>query len=80
MTNSSIISVSSENGYNYFRFEKLVGSSQLNGFDCSIVEYNEYLKRDALRSQKDHIAFTWLLRSLKNNALAIHSKLFLLSK
>jgi len=75
MTDSSIISISSENGYNYFRFEKLVGSGQLNGFDCSIVEYNEYLKRDALRSQKDHIAFTWLLRSLENNAIVAYMSL-----
>ena len=44
-----------------FKFEVLSLSSSCAGFDCSIPEYNDYLNNDALRSQNDHIALTWLL-------------------
>jgi hypothetical protein len=56
------ILVSLQNGSRFFYFEKLSKSSLLEGFHCSIPEYNEYLTTDAVRSRNDHIALTWLLR------------------
>ena len=44
-----------------FKLEPLVSSIDLSGFSCPVDEYNEYLYKDALRSQNDHIARTWLL-------------------
>ena len=46
----------------YFWIEQLSSDTFLESFSCSITEYNNYLFDDALRSQKDHIAMTWLLR------------------
>jgi ribosomal protein S18 acetylase RimI-like enzyme len=44
-----------------FKLEPLASSTDVSGFSCSVDEYNEYLYKDALRSQNDHIARTWLL-------------------
>jgi ribosomal protein S18 acetylase RimI-like enzyme len=47
----------------------------LKGFSCRIEEYNEYLYKDALRSQNDHIALTWLLRERVTGAIAAYMSL-----
>jgi len=49
-------------GFTLFRLVPLTPSLDLSGFSCPVDEYNEYLRKDALRSQNDHIARTWLLR------------------
>jgi hypothetical protein len=56
------ILVSLQNGLKFFHFEKLSVTSSLRDFCCSISEYDEYLACEAVRSRKDHIALTWLLR------------------
>jgi hypothetical protein len=43
-----------------FLLEQLTGKTRLNSFSCSIEEYNEYLLQEAVRSQKDQMALTWL--------------------
>jgi hypothetical protein len=49
-------------GSKKFRFKQLSPSVSLAGFACPVDEYNIYLYKDALRSQHDHVALTWLLR------------------
>jgi len=58
----SQIKVNIQNGDRFFYFEQLTPKTKLDGFSCSINEYNDYLFNDALCSQDDHVALTWLLR------------------
>jgi hypothetical protein len=58
-----------------FRLESLTSTIPLSGFTCPIEEYNEYLHYDALRSQSDHIARTWLLRERNTGAIAAYMSL-----
>jgi ribosomal protein S18 acetylase RimI-like enzyme len=54
--------ITAVNGDRYFEFELLTPDVPVSYFDCSIDEYNAYLIEEALRSQNDHIALTWLMR------------------
>ena len=54
--------VNFRNGNTLFIFGQLSANTSLGGFSCRIAEYNDYLFKDALRSQRDHVALTWLLR------------------
>ena len=47
----------------------------LESFSSQIDEYNEYLHKDALRSQSDHIALTWLLRERNTGNIAAYMSL-----
>ncbi|MCL2252078.1 MAG: GNAT family N-acetyltransferase [Treponema sp.] len=58
---SKRIIINPKNAVNYFYFQEFSPSVVCTGFDCGIIEYNDYLLNDALRSADDHIAFTWLL-------------------
>jgi hypothetical protein len=58
-----------------FRLEPLTASVSSTGFTCPVEEYNEYLREDALRSQNDHIARTWLLRERATGAIAAYMSL-----
>jgi hypothetical protein len=58
-----------------FRFEQLSPSVSLAGFACPVDEYNIYLYEDALRSQQDHIALTWLLREDLTGEIAAYMTL-----
>ena len=58
-----------------FKLEMLTASMPLEGFSCSIEEYNEYLLKDAFRSQNDHIALTWLLREQATGAIVAYLSL-----
>jgi len=40
----------------------------LKSFFCDIEEYNDYLYKDAISSQNDHIALTWILKERKKQA------------
>lgn len=55
--------------------EPLTVPVTIKDFYCKNDEYNEYLQKDALRSQNDHIALTWLLRELKTGAVAAYMSL-----
>ncbi|MDR3020125.1 MAG: hypothetical protein LBU66_04400 [Treponema sp.] len=69
------IKVSHKNGNKLFYFEQLSLETALDSFSCIIPEYNEYLYNDALRSQSDHIALTWLLRERGSNIIVAYMSL-----
>jgi len=52
-----------------FSLEQLDEKIPLNSFLCHIGEYNNYLFQEALRSQKDQIALTWLFRERSTGAI-----------
>ena len=58
-----------------FKLEQLTASISLEGFSCLIEEYNDYIYSDALRSQNDHIALTWLLREQATDAIVAYLSL-----
>ena len=58
-----------------FNLEPLTKTMSLDSFFCHVEEYNEYLYNDALRSQQDHIALTWLLRERKTDSVAAYMSL-----
>ena len=47
----------------------------LDSFNCQIGEYNDYLFSEALRSQKDQMALTWLLCERSTGAVAAYMSL-----
>ncbi|GBU28478.1 hypothetical protein R84B8_02037 [Treponema sp. R8-4-B8] len=69
------ITVNHRNGNTLFYFEQLSSVSLLDSFSCLIAEYNDYLFNDALRSQNDHIALTWLLRERTTDAITAYMSL-----
>lgn len=64
-------------GVKLFKLEPLTPSITLFGFSCRIGEYNEYLYNDAIRSQDDHIARTWLLRERGTGKIAAYMSLIM---
>jgi hypothetical protein len=72
----SRIKISLANVKSYFYLEPLRVNSNLQDFNCSIVEeYNDYLENDALRSMNDHIALTWLLTERTTGRIAAYMSL-----
>jgi len=71
----SPVIINLQNGDTLFYFEQLSSDTQLSGFSCHIAEYNHYLFEDALRSQDDHIALTWLLRERKSGEIFAYMSL-----
>jgi ribosomal protein S18 acetylase RimI-like enzyme len=71
----SRIAVNDVSGRTLFFFEQCAPAAPLGQFQCPIDEYNEYLTLDALRSQKDHVALTWLLREKTTNSIAAYMSL-----
>ena len=69
------LAVSHRNGNILFYFEQLSSNVSLDGFSCLIAEYNNYLFEDALRSQNDHIALTWLLKERTTGIIAAYMSL-----
>jgi ribosomal protein S18 acetylase RimI-like enzyme len=72
---SKRVSVSFDNGPSLFTLNRLSSTAELETFDCSIKEYNEYLIQEAHRAQSEYIAITWLLRERKNGNLASYMSL-----
>jgi len=58
-----------------FNLEPLIATMSLENFFCQIEEYNEYLRKGALRSQNDHIALTWLLRERNTGGIVAYMSL-----
>jgi hypothetical protein len=58
-----------------FKLEQLDSDALLGGFVCSVEEYNVYLYEEALRSQNDHVALTWLLRERSTGKIAAYMSL-----
>jgi hypothetical protein len=53
-----------------FSLEQLHEKTRLDSFFCPIDEYNDYLFHEAVKSQKDQMALTWLLRERSTGAIA----------
>ena len=69
------ITINLKNVDTYFYLEQLSLNTPLDGFSCPIAEYNDYLFEDALRSQNDHVALTWLLRERTAEDIAAYMSL-----
>jgi ribosomal protein S18 acetylase RimI-like enzyme len=69
------IAVNDVNGHTLFYFEQCSPVTPVDQFHCPIEEYDEYLTQDALRSQKDHVALTWLLRERTANDIVAYMSL-----
>jgi hypothetical protein len=72
---SARISITRKNFGNYLHIGQLSSGVPLTDFSCSIQEYNDYLTQDALRSQNDHIALTWLLWERSTRGLVAYMSL-----
>ena len=72
---SSRVAVNYRNGNTLFCIEQLSADTLLYGFSCRIAEYNDYLFEDALRSQNDHVALTWLLCKRTTGEIAAYMSL-----
>jgi hypothetical protein len=59
----------------YFKLEQLAPDAPVDLFFCSVAEYDEYLQKDAIRSQADHVALTWLLRERSTGMIAAYMSL-----
>jgi ribosomal protein S18 acetylase RimI-like enzyme len=58
-----------------FTLEHLRERTRLDSFFCPIAEYNEYLLNESLRSQRDHMALSWLFRERSTGAIAAYMSL-----
>jgi len=58
-----------------FSLEQLNDKIRLDSFHCQIDEYNNYLFNEALRSQDDQMALTWLLRERITGTIAAYMSL-----
>jgi len=58
-----------------FYLEQLTEKVNLESFSCPIDEYNEYLRNEAVRSQKDQMALTWLFCERSSGAIASYMSL-----
>jgi ribosomal protein S18 acetylase RimI-like enzyme len=72
---SSKIRITDENAADYFFMRRLSAGCDVNVFDCAISEYNLYLQRDALQSQKDLVALTWVLCEHKDEKVVAYMSL-----
>jgi len=59
----------------FFSLEQLSRKVRLDSFFCPIEEYNNYLFQEALRSQNDQMALTWLLLERSNKTIAAYMSL-----
>lgn len=58
-----------------FSLEQLSVRTRLDSFHCEINEYNDYLFNESIRSQKDQMALTWLMRERSTGAIAAYMSL-----
>jgi hypothetical protein len=71
------ITISHENVKKYFYIESLSENNDLKDFNCNLIEYTDYLLKDALCYMKDHIAKTWLLCDIKTGKIAAYMSLIM---
>jgi hypothetical protein len=72
---SSRTVIKNSTGGNYFELRPLTPVTSLSGFRSSVDEYTGYLHNEALKSQKDHIAVTWLLYEKSTNTMSAYMSL-----
>jgi hypothetical protein len=74
---NSRIKITFKNGGDYFYLEPVSPEKLPAFFDCGVIEYNEYLLQDVLRSMNDHIALTWLLTERSSGKIAAYMSLIM---
>ena len=74
---SQNILIDTKNAFNYFYFQEFSSAEICSDFNCGLSEYNDYILNDALRSQNDHISFTWLLVERKTDKIAAYMSLIM---
>jgi ribosomal protein S18 acetylase RimI-like enzyme len=58
-----------------FLLEQLSEKINLNSFSCFVEEYNEYLQNEAMISQNDQMALTWLFRERSSGDIVAYMSL-----
>jgi len=58
-----------------FFLEQLGEKVKLDSFHCQIEEYNNYFFKEAIKSQKDQMALTWILRERSSGSIAAYMSL-----
>jgi GNAT superfamily N-acetyltransferase len=71
------IQITPKNASSYFYFQPFTSAEVCGNFDCGKPEYNDYLFRDALRSQNDHVALTWLFTERSTEKVAAYMSLIM---
>jgi hypothetical protein len=72
---SAKIAVSGESGPVLFSLDRLVFPVGLDTFSCQLTEYSDWLAQEALHSQGDFIAATYLLHERKTGTIAAYMAL-----
>jgi hypothetical protein len=67
--------VSAENGRVLFSLKRLVSPVGLDTFSCHLAEYSDWLAQEALHSQGDLVAATYLLHECGTGAIAAYMTL-----
>ena len=58
-----------------FSLEQLNDKIKLGSFHCQIQEYNDYFFHEAIKSQKDQMALTWILRERSSDSIVAYMSL-----
>jgi GNAT superfamily N-acetyltransferase len=74
---SNRIQIIPKNASKYFYFQQLTSTTAYGNFNCGMLEYNDYLFHDALRSMGDHVALTWLLTERSTGKIAAYMSLIM---
>jgi hypothetical protein len=72
---SAKIVVNAGNGLTLFSSDRLVSPVGLDTFSSQLAEYNDWLAQEALRSQADLVAVTYLLHERETGATAAYMAL-----
>jgi ribosomal protein S18 acetylase RimI-like enzyme len=72
---STPIKITEFNDKQYVKLIQYTPGIDPGPFSCSIAEYNQYLAQDALRSRKDHVALTWLLKDKEDGGTVAYMSL-----
>ncbi|MDR1467959.1 MAG: hypothetical protein LBT00_01555 [Spirochaetaceae bacterium] len=72
---SAPIVITEKNGDRYFRLKRLTADAPVGAFRCAVPEYAAYLREEALRTQTDHVAVTWLLREETDGEIGAYMSL-----
>jgi hypothetical protein len=69
------IAINGESGPVLFALDRLVSPVGLDTFSCQIAEYSDWLAQEALRSQDDLVAATYLLHERETSAIVAYMAL-----
>jgi len=70
-----MITINSDSGLSFFALDRLNSPVGLETFTCSVLEYNEWLIKEAFQSQDDLMAATYLLHERSTGEIASYMAL-----